>query len=147
MPSAADYIKRVRKILEEIEKFEWQNLPEVNEAKQYLASIRQAQRELRQLKREINAEMKAIRADYRAKSAKVQPSLLLSFLGKRRLASSLSADEKRRLRQERDSLLFPYDKVKLVIDDALTRLEKYKLAVQNFIDLQRQLIDQLSDDA
>jgi rRNA maturation endonuclease Nob1 len=108
----------------------------VTEAKQALAKVRAAQKELRQIKRNINMDMKIIRADYseRMATAGAGTSTLMGLFGQRRAAGQLRADAKRRLRAERDATLAPYDEVKLMIDDLLVQMDSAKLQLTGFIE-------------
>ena len=108
----------------------------VPEAKSALREIRNLQRQLRQTKRNVNLDMKAIRAHYRQRmsTAASTSSAFVGILGKRKLAGQLRADEKRRLRMERERKLTPYDQVKYVIDDLLTQLEGAKGQLQQYIE-------------
>jgi len=102
------------------------------EAKQQLAEIRLLQKKLRQTKREINADIKEIRADYRAKIARVRPSL---FAGSKKTDQRRDvARQKRSLREEQDETIAPYDQLKLSIDNILLTLDKTKLETQTWLE-------------
>ena len=137
MSSAEEYRKRIEEIVrgkwkkEAIKiEFAWESVPE---AKQRLASIRQMQKELRQVKKEINVEMRAIRARYKAQADGAQPGLVSVFRGRGAQRGSV-AGKRRKLREERDRALAPYETLKLAIDDALTQLDGAKLQLQSWID-------------
>jgi hypothetical protein len=106
------------------------------EAQAALDNVRSLRKQLLQIKRNINLDMKTIRAEYqqRSSSAAAGSSAVMSLLGKRKLAGSLRADEKRRLSVERDRKLAPYDNVKLTIDDLLTQMEGGKTQLGEFIE-------------
>lgn len=108
----------------------------VSEAKETLKHIRKLQKELRQIKKNINLDMKAIRALYSQKisTAASTTSGILSLFGKRKLAGQLRADERRRLRMERDRTLQPYESLKLTIDDLLIQMDAAKERLQMFIE-------------
>jgi len=108
----------------------------VAEAKEAQRQIRDLQRKLRQIKKSINIDMKAIRVEYnqRISTAASTSSALVSLFGKRKLAGQLRADEKRRLRMERDRALQPYDALKLQIDNLLAQLDSVKYNLQIFIE-------------
>jgi hypothetical protein len=137
MSSAEEYRKRVEETVRGKWKkgaiklqFEWHSVPE---AKQRLTSVRQMQKELRQIKKEINVEMKAIRARYKAQADRTQPGLVSMFRGRGAQRSSV-AGKRRKVREERDRALAPYETLKLGIDNALTQLDGAKLEMQSWID-------------
>jgi len=136
MPSADDYAKRVKHIIgaegdikRMTRSWKWNTIPE---AKQHLAAIRQMQKELRQVKRDLNVEMKAIRTRYKMRMDRAQAGVLASLAG-RGAARRSQANKRRRLCEERDRTLAPYDSVKLAIDDALTQLDRIKLELQGWV--------------
>lgn len=106
------------------------------EAKATLRCITALQKEIRQIKRNINLDMKMIRAEYRERSsnAAATSSAVFSLLGKRKVAGQLRADEKRRLSQERDNILRPYEGVKLTIDDLLVQMDGVKGRLKSYIE-------------
>lgn len=106
-----------------------------SDAKKVLKRVRNFQKRLRQIKREINLDMKTIRAGYREKSANAGEGLstVVSLLGKRKLAGSIRADAKRRLKREREQVLAPYEKIKLEIDNLLTKLDRLKMQIDEYI--------------
>lgn len=108
----------------------------IAEAREALRQIRGEQKELQQLKRLINLDMKTIRAEYaeRLSTAAAGASTIVALLGKRKLASQLRAEEKRRLRMERDRTLHPYTTQKLAIDGMLVRMDAAKDDLQDFIE-------------
>ncbi|NPA71217.1 MAG: zinc ribbon domain-containing protein [Gammaproteobacteria bacterium] len=108
----------------------------IAEAKTALRRVRGLQKELRQIKKNINLDMKSIRAMYRQKMATAASttSSIVSLFGKRKLAGQLRADEKRRLRMERDSILEPYESLKFTIDNLLLQLDAAKEQIQQFIE-------------
>jgi hypothetical protein len=108
----------------------------IPEAKSAVRDIRNLERQLRQIKRNVNLDMKAIRAHYRQRmsTAAATSSAFVGLLGKRKLAGQLRADEKRRLRTERDRRLAPYDQVKYVVDHALNELEGAKGQLHQYIE-------------
>jgi len=108
----------------------------IAEARDALRRIRSLQKELRQIKRNINLDMKAIRANYsqRMSTAASTSSAIVTLFGKRKLAGQLRADERRRLRMERDRTLQPYESIKLTIDDLLVQMDSAKARLQAFIE-------------
>jgi hypothetical protein len=95
----------------------------LDEAQKTLADVRNSQKQLRHIKSLINLDMKTIRADYRQKmsTAASTSSTVVSLFGKRKLAGSLRAEEKRRLAGQRDRVLEPHQAVKLMIDECCFR--------------------------
>ncbi|MCO6452603.1 MAG: zinc ribbon domain-containing protein [Caldilineales bacterium] len=105
------------------------------EAKDTLVKIQQLQKDLRQIKRNINLDVKLINAAYREKSAgaAANTSAVLSIFGKRKMAGQLRANEKRRLANERGSIIGQYEGVKLSIDDLLVQMDGIKVELQSYI--------------
>lgn len=105
------------------------------DAKEVLRRIRDFQKRLRQIKREINLEMKTIRSEYREKTATAGEGLsaVVGLFGKKKLAGSVRASSKRGVTKERDQILAPYEKLKLDIDNILTKLDSAKLKLENYI--------------
>jgi len=108
----------------------------IAEARDALRRIRSLQKELRRIKRSINLDVRAIRTNYsqRMSTAASTSSAVATLFGKRKLAGQLRADEKRRLRMERDRALRPYESIKLAIDDLLVQMDSAKARLQAFIE-------------
>lgn len=106
------------------------------EAKSALTNVRNKQKQIRQIKRRINQGMKEIRADYkdRMASAGSGTSSMLRIFGKRGMAGKVRADAKRSLRKELNTLLAPYESLKLMIDDLLVQLDDAKIQIQDWIE-------------
>ncbi len=133
MKSASDYKRDLDRLgLTRLE-IEVSFIPEAREA---LKQVRNAQKQLRQIKREINLDLKAIRAEYKQRSANAASgsSAALTIMGKRKLAGQVRADAKRQQRQERDSIIQPYDNLKFTIDDLLLQMDVAKGKIQKFIE-------------
>ncbi len=133
MASAQEYRRQIKNL--GLERLEIQ-ASSSTEAKEVLRKLRALQKELRQIKKNINLDMKGIRAVYqqRMSTAAATSSTVVSLFGKRKLAGQLRADEKRRLRMERDRKLQPYESIKLAIDGILTQIDNAKIKLQAFIE-------------
>jgi hypothetical protein len=132
--TAKDYAKEVNRVGRmEV------RIKSLDEAQETLSELRDRQKRLRLIKRYVNAAMKAIRADYRQKtSGAVSVSgAFARGLGKKGAARRMQANKKRRLTQERDRALQPYDRVKLTIDDLLAQMDSTKLKVQAYIEREK----------
>ena len=95
------------------------------------------QKQLRQVKRDINADIKTIRDHYKTLSDNAQPSggsILMGLFGKKGGMRSSVADQRRKLRYERDDMLAPYDGAKQTIDDIITQMDFAKLNIKEWID-------------
>ncbi len=96
--------------------------------------IRMMQKQLRVTKRELNLETKVIRQQYRAAiaDATYQPGFGGALFGSkyRSAARRTGADKKRRLRDQRDSALAPYEAIKSAIDRLLLQLDVTKAQLQ-----------------
>ncbi len=133
MASPDEYLRQIKELgLERMEI----TVSSIVEAKDTLKRIRGIQAELRQIKRKTNLDMKTIRAEYRQKmsTAALTSSAIVGLLGKRKLAGQMRADEKRRLRMQRDRTLQPYESIKLTIDDLLIQMDSAKAQLQAFIE-------------
>ena len=133
MASPNQYLQQIKELgLEHMEI----KASSIGEAKDTLRRIRNVQKQLRQIKRTINLDMKNIRSDYSQKTstAASTSSAIVGLLGKRKLAGQMRADEKRRLRMERDRTLQPYESIKLTIDDLLIQMDSAKDQLQAFIE-------------
>ena len=133
MTSPQEYRRRIKELGLDRMEIRASSIPE---AKDVLKRIRRLQKELRQIKKNINLDMKAIRAAYTQKMATAASTAsgIVSLFGKRKLAGQLRADEKRRLRMERDRVLQPYESLKLTIDDLLVQMDAAKDQIQMFIE-------------
>jgi len=95
------------------------------------------QKQLRQVKRDVNADMKTIRAHYKTLSDNAQPtggSIFMGLFGKKGGMRSSVADQRRKLRYERDDMLAPYDGVKQTVDDIITQMDLAKLNIKEWIE-------------
>lgn len=111
----------------------------VAEAKSALSRVRNLQKQLRQIKRNVNLDMKTIRAEYQQKmsTAASTSSGILTLFGQRKMAGTIRADQKRRLGQERDRALQPYQSINLQIDHLLVQLDSVKLQIDEFIEAKK----------
>lgn len=108
----------------------------IAEAKSAKRQIISAEKKLRLIKRKINKDMKAIRAQYRERIGSAGQgvgNLLVQLTGGKRAASKIRAAEKRSLRSQRDGHLEPYQQVKLIIDEFLTKTSDAKRQLDDFI--------------
>lgn len=109
----------------------------VDEAKLQRKKILQQQKQLIQIKREINQDIKYIRNLFKEASDNAQPSGLSSFaslFGLKEYAKSDVAQQRRELRQTRESVLKPFNQAKLTINDVLIQLEAAKRSIQIYIE-------------
>lgn len=129
--SPKDYEKRIRALGLD-RKYSIMSPTEARTAK---ADVAQLQKELRQIKREIDMDIKAIRGQYseRMATAAQKSSGLLTIMGKRGTAGHLLADEKRRLSQEQNRALQPYNTLKLSIDAQIVALDKVKTEIESYL--------------
>ncbi len=111
------------------------SITSIAEARSARADLVQMQKELRLIKREIDADIKAIRAQFtqRMVSAAQTTSGILSVFGRKGMAGSIRADEKRRLKQEQDRILQPYLVLKLAIDSQILEYDKTKAQIDGMI--------------
>ncbi len=111
----------------------------IDEAKQSIKECRMYQKDLRQTKKLINLDMKEIRARYRDEIAGAGEGrkAVFSLLGSKGLGTSMRAEAKREKRNERDSILEPYNTLKALIDGLVTDIDRAKIQLQTFIDEER----------
>lgn len=135
MASPEEYRRQIMELGSQIQaaQLHAMSAPEMNQA---VSEILLIERRLQQVKRNINLDMKAIRGEYRQRMS--QPAAVSSsvatLFGKRKLAGQLRADERRRLRIERDRKLAPYEELRLKIDYILTDLDEAKAAARRVLD-------------
>lgn len=111
------------------------SITSVSEARAAKTDLTQLQKELRQIKREVDLDIKTIRAQFaqRIASAAQTTSGILGLMGKKGMAGSIRADEKRRLKREQDRILQPYLALKLAIDTQILELNKTKAEIDGII--------------
>ena len=126
MKTVSEYVAQIDDI--NIEKNLNKTIESINEAKEIKKLCLDYQRNLRQLKKSIGLDIKTIRLEYKDKIANAGSTLggVFSLFGKRRIGGSIRADAKRGMIKERDSVIFPYEDLKLVIDNYIYSIDNIK---------------------
>jgi hypothetical protein len=127
---ASDYVQEIKALDMAIS---CESIAEAKSAKRKIISV---EKKLRLIKRNINQDMKAVRAEYRDRIGSAGQGVgnaLLQLTAGKRTAGKFRAEEKRRLRGERDRKLQPYQQVKLMIDDFMTQTADAKRRLDDFI--------------
>ena len=132
MIPAADYIDRIKAL--GIDGMELSASSQA-EAKATITRIRSLQSELRQIKKSINLDIKSIRADYteRIANAGSVTGGIFSLFGKRRAGGSIRAAAKRDMTKQRDSVIAPYEEIKLHIDTLINKLDEAKHQFMGYV--------------
>lgn len=93
------------------------------------------QKQLRQIKKSIGMEIKGIRTEYRDKIANAGSLMggAFSLFGKRGMGGSIPADAKRAMARERDSVIGPYEHLKLLIDEYIHSIDNSKNDIDGWI--------------
>jgi len=107
----------------------------IEEAKEIQKLCIDYQKNLRQIKKSIGLDIKTIRLEYKDKIANAGSTLggVLSLFGKRRIGGSIRADAKRGMTKERDSVISPYEELKLVIDNYIYSIDDIKNQLKEYI--------------
>jgi len=103
------------------------------EAKDALAGLRKAQKELRALKRDVNAEMGQVRSDFQSKGVAVGKGIGTmvagGLLGKKSVGK-VNASRRDDVRRQKEIALTPYADTKNWIDDLIHTLDQAKHQVE-----------------
>ena len=132
MPSVSDFTRQIDSI--DFSSLEG-TFSSTSEARALLKLAREYQRQLRQIKKSVTLEVKTIRAEYRDKVANAGSVVggAFSLFGKRGMGGRIRADAKRGMVRERDSVIAPYEQVKLVIDDYVHEIDNIKNQIESHI--------------
>lgn len=133
MTSISEYTHQIENI-DISEKLE-QTISTSAEAKELLKLCRDYQKQLRQIKKSVGLDIKSIRVEYKDKIVNAGSVLggAFSLFGKRGMGGSIRADAKRGMTKERDSVISPYEELKLVIDNYIHGIDDAKNQLDGFI--------------
>jgi len=143
MIELSEYIEQINKF--DIEKNLNKTISSIKEAKEIQKLCLEYQRSLRQIKKSIVLDIKTIRLEYKDKIAGAGSTLggVFSLFGKRRLGGSIRADAKRGMTKERDSVISPYEELKLVIDNYIYAIDDIKNQLKEYISEEKNKKDSL----
>lgn len=132
MATHQQYIEQIRAVLNQLQGFE--NIRSEAEAKSFIKTIREAQRELRKIKRDVNQAMKGVRAEYARASRQItNNSTVLTMFTKGAWNKSVRVSarlQRQKLMEKRDNILAVYDELKYLIDQQIVELDGVKDSVQ-----------------
>ncbi len=133
MTSISEYTRQIENIdiSDNLEK----NISTLAEARELLKLCRNYQQQLRQIKKSVTLDVKSIRVEYKDKIANAGSVMggAFSLFGKRGMGGSIRADAKRAMTRERDSVISPYEELKLVIDNYIHGIDDAKSQIDGFI--------------